>query len=365
MKILLATGIYPPDIGGPATYVRALAEQFTERGHEVTVVTYGEGQRGQPRQQGQERWNVVTVGKHGGPILRWLRYARALREHGKDADIVYAFSSVSCGMPLAFASALRAKKVLRLGGDFFWERYTDGGGMQSLTEWYASGHGRSALYRYVLHSFDAIVFSTRFQQELYERSFKDLPRHTVIENALPAGKPVLHQPHSPLHLLFVGRLVAFKNLLPLLRAVTDMSFVLTIVGDGPMRPQIEREVAQLGGRVTLRPPVHGEEKARLFAEHDLLVLPSITELSPNVALEARSAGLPVLITQETGLSAALLTGMQKALLRTPEEIGSALQRVGEDYKTIATEAASPLSERMWEHVAEEHERFFTSLPSKA
>ncbi len=40
MKIVLATGIYPPDIGGPATYSSALAEQLHAKGHDVTVIAY-------------------------------------------------------------------------------------------------------------------------------------------------------------------------------------------------------------------------------------------------------------------------------------------------------------------------------------
>ena len=39
-KILLATGIFPPDIGGPATYVENLAIELEKLGHKVRVVTY-------------------------------------------------------------------------------------------------------------------------------------------------------------------------------------------------------------------------------------------------------------------------------------------------------------------------------------
>ena len=41
MRILIATGIYPPDIGGPATYSSLLVRELTARGHFVDVVTYG------------------------------------------------------------------------------------------------------------------------------------------------------------------------------------------------------------------------------------------------------------------------------------------------------------------------------------
>ena len=47
MKIVLATGIYPPDIGGPATYVSCLASEFSRLGMEVIVVTYGGNHKSQ------------------------------------------------------------------------------------------------------------------------------------------------------------------------------------------------------------------------------------------------------------------------------------------------------------------------------
>jgi len=42
MRILITTGIFPPDIGGPATYVPTIAKALAERGHQVTVLTTSE-----------------------------------------------------------------------------------------------------------------------------------------------------------------------------------------------------------------------------------------------------------------------------------------------------------------------------------
>lgn len=39
MRILITTGIFPPDIGGPATYVPQIASGLSERGHQVKVLT--------------------------------------------------------------------------------------------------------------------------------------------------------------------------------------------------------------------------------------------------------------------------------------------------------------------------------------
>jgi glycosyltransferase involved in cell wall biosynthesis len=298
----------------------------------------------------------------GLPVHRWWRYAKALRRHAADADIVEAFSSVSCGVPLWLAKIANPKKVLRLGGDFFWERYTGRGGMKSLREWYASRPPSQRFMQWLLSTFDHIIFSTRFQEELYGESYASLPAHSAIENAVPAGNPVLHQRHDPFRLLFMGRFVGFKNLLALFDAACATNdSALTFVGDGPMCNILKGLAAHLGSRVRFLPPVHGPERERIFAEHDLLILPSVTEISPNVALEARAAGLPVLLTEETGLSPALTHGMTLAPLRTPEEIARAVHAVRERYDEKARAAAGAPPSRSWGDVAEEHLALFRSL----
>lgn len=383
MKVVLATGIYPPDIGGPATYVKALASELSRLGNDVRVVTYGadSGQRtadpSTPLEAGSGSWKVVVVSRSGGPLLRWWRYAKVLRQVAHDADSVEAFSSVSVGIPLMLSGlgrsrTTRAKRsgvgapprtLLRLGGDFFWERYTDRGGMKGLKDWYASRLWSKWLTQKILRSFDHIVFSTRFQEELYEAEFT-LPAHSVIENALPAGSPVLHSKHAPLKLLFMGRFVGFKNLPSLVAALTHLpEATLTFVGQGPEAPQLRSRVADLHiqDRVTFLPPVSGTDKQRIFADYDLLVLPSLTELSPNVALEARMAGLPVLLSAETGLSASLTQGMGVRPLRTSVEIEAAIREVMNGYEEIAREAALPPPKRGWEDIARAHLALFASL----
>lgn len=362
MKVVLATGIYPPDIGGPATYVRHLAEEMAKKGVEVVVVTYGSAKL--KAQSSESDWPITYVSKWGGPLLRWWRYAQALRKCGKDADVIYAFSSVSCGVPLWMARLKKPKKVLRLGGDFFWERYTDVGGMMSLREWYESRPQSQKAKHPLLGTFDRIVFSSRFQEKMYEKHFTRLPSHSVIENAVPGGQPQLHQKHDPFRLLFMGRFVGFKNLPALVRALSDLPNVaLMFVGDGSTKRALQSLVSSLSldDRVTFLSPVHGEEKQRMFDSHDLMVIPSITEITPNVALEARSAGLPVLLTEETGLSEALTQGMVLENLKEPAEMVHAIQRIQDDYDAGARNAAAPPPERSWQTVAEEHLSFFRLL----
>jgi len=359
MRIVLATGIYPPEIGGPATYVRELAKALRAKGAEVKVVAYGDPA---PRDMAE---GVTRVSRAGGPFMRYIRYARALRKASDGFDVVEAFSSVSVGVPLWLAHLRGPKKILRLGGDFLWERATDAGESRGLRDWYEKkGSSFIGFMNGLLRTFDVLAFSTAFQEELYRRMYVHLPRVTVIENVTPHGTPVQHSAHHPFRLLSLGRFVAFKNLPALasaMKLLPDMH--LTFAGSGPMERVIRDRVASLGlgDRVRFLPAQHGDEKQKLLREHDLLVVPSTTDISPNTALEARAAGLPVLLTQETGLSRTLLDGMVTAPLGTPEEIAEAVKDCAAKYPALAARSAQPLPERGWHTLADEHMALFSSL----
>ncbi|HLD63272.1 MAG TPA: glycosyltransferase family 4 protein [Candidatus Peribacteraceae bacterium] len=359
MKIVLATGIYAPDIGGPATYVRLLAEQLQRAGLDVTVIAYGAAQ------EDTNAWPVILVSKSGGPLLRWWRYASALRKYAPDADIVYVFSTLSVSIPLRFSGLRKPKRVLRLGGDFLWERQAERGGAFSLREWYESGKAPLRFAQWLLSHFDHLIFSTAWQRDLYQKYYKHLPAASVIENANPTNATQTeHKQHQPFRLLFSGRLVPVKNLHALLNAVAALpSTQLTIVGDGPEKRSLQAEVGRLGlhDRVLFVAAMPMSDYLELLQEHDLLVMPSLSDISPNAALEACAAGLPVLLTKETGLSAAMSEGMTLRELRTPEQIVAAISEVQKNYEQYSAASSSVRSTRSWQNVAKEHLDLFEEL----
>lgn len=358
MKVVFATGIYPPDIGGPATYVYKLAQALAERKVAVTVITYGEAD------DLSGKIPVYRASKKGGPIARWRRFAKLMRDHADDADILYCTSSVSCGVPLWLSRVKHPRKILRLGGDFFWERYTDRGGVMGLREWYDARPWLQGVMNGILRHFDHIIFSTAFQEELYEKIFAHLPLHSVIENAVPQGIPVQHEKHDPMTLLYLGRFVSFKNLGSLIVALKDLpDMTLELVGSGPIEQPLRDLVDELdiNDRIKFSPAVSGDAKQHLFLDHDLLVIPSYTEISPNTALEARAAGLPVLLTQETGLSRSLSDGAMLRRTITPQDIILALREARDTYELIAQRASANVHPRTWDDLAEEHLHLFRSL----
>ena len=80
-----------------------------------------------------------------------------------------------------------------------------------------------------------------------------------------------------------------------------------------------------------------------------------------MALEARSFGLPVLLTEETGLSAQLRDGMIVRRLRTKDDIEMAVLEVQQNYETFARDAIQNPSMRSWKEVCEEHTVLFQKM----
>lgn len=116
----------------------------------------------------------------------------------------------------------------------------------------------------------------------------------------PSIWPALGVPASTPKVLYVGRVSVEKNL-PFLVSVWNAlgaGASLVVVGDGPYRGAMERELAGtdahfLGFR-------HAAELSALYAGSDVFVFPSITDTLGQVVLEAQASGLPVLVSDQGG-----------------------------------------------------------------
>lgn len=171
--------------------------------------------------------------------------------------------------------------------------------------WPARLHVLQKVARFVAPS-SAVAKSLRdsgFQAEQIVTIWNGLPQEDYL---IHPRRPSL-KPHNA-SLLYVGRLVPGKGVqclieaLPLVHRVCP-DITLTVVGDGPFRPELERLCASMGLWEVTR--FTGERPRSclpgLYAEADLLVIPSFAEVFPYVALEAVASGVPVVATAVGGL----------------------------------------------------------------
>ncbi len=119
-KILIATGIYPPDYRGPATLLEALPGALRERGFEVKIVTYSDVKISE-----EEKGLVFRIARGQNALLRYAKYFLTMWRLAGWADVILATDTYSVGYFAYFIKKLRAKKyIIRFAGDSAWETAT-------------------------------------------------------------------------------------------------------------------------------------------------------------------------------------------------------------------------------------------------
>lgn len=120
-------------------------------------------------------------------------------------------------------------------------------------------------------------------------------------------------------ILFVGRLVEIKGLTYLIDAMRQIDAMLVVVGDGPLRKELEAQTAELGGKVIFLGAKTHEELRTVYASADIFAVPSITiehgvqEGVPTVLMEAMASGLAIVASDSGGI-ASVIHHMQNGLL---------------------------------------------------
>jgi glycosyltransferase involved in cell wall biosynthesis len=111
MKILIVTPLYPPDIAGPAPYVKELASRLKDT-HSITVLAYNHI----PEEISDVR--IVTVEKNKILPVRLFAFTYSLFRLLRDADIVYVQNGPSVELPTLIAMLITQKLfILRLGDE--------------------------------------------------------------------------------------------------------------------------------------------------------------------------------------------------------------------------------------------------------
>lgn len=162
----------------------------------------------------------------------------------------------------------------------------------------------------------------------------------VLRNGvdLETFRPVGRAPANPdagrdgARIVSVGGLVPLKGHDLIIRALPMLpEAVLKIVGEGPLRAQLERLTAEVGvaDRVQFLGAVPHRELAAIYSAADLLVLASEREGWPNVLLEAMACGTPVVGSAVGGVPEVIAAPAAGLLFhdRTPEAIADGVRRL--------------------------------------
>ena len=331
MRVLIVTGIWPPDVGGPASHAPELAAHLRAQGHEVAVVTTADG----PPQP--EPYRVDWVSRTIPVGARHLAVAEKVRSRAGGAHVVYATSMI--GRAALGSKAARRPLVIKLTTDEAYERAQRrglyDGDMDSFQR--ADGGVRVRTLRRsrdaALRAATRIICPSAYLREMAIGWGVAPERATVIPNPAPDVPPLPSRDEAratfgvdgPL-LAFAGRIGRQKSLEVGLEAVGRVAGVsLLVAGDGPEREAMER-LAPRSARFLGSLPREGV--LRLFRAADASLLCSTWENFPHTVVESLAVGTPVIATNVGGV-AEVVTDGENGLLVPPgdaEALAAAIDR---------------------------------------
>jgi glycosyltransferase involved in cell wall biosynthesis len=349
VKVLIVSGIWPPDVGGPASHAPEVAAFLLEHGHEPHVVVTADVQP-EPRP-----YPVDWIPRTAPPGVRHVRALAAVRRLARTADVVY-----STGMfGRSGAGSLLAGRpyVLKLTADPAFERARRRGlhdgslaefqTVRSARTWPLRA-ARDAIVQRAAH----LVCPSTFLAELIA-AWGVLPgRVTVLPNPAPdvSGLPgreearMRHGFDGPT-VVFGGRLTEQKSLELAIDAAREAGVRLVIAGDGPDRARLEAL-----GAATFLGAQPRQTVLELFRAADASILSSSWENFPHGIVESLAAGTPVLATAVGGVAEVVTDGENGLLV--PAGDGVALTAAVRRYL-----AEPALAERLRANAAPSVERY--------
>lgn len=342
-RILLVTNIFPPLIGGPATFIDRLGHVLAGRGHQVTVVCSST----EPRDERDKArpFRVVRVSTRNRylyevEVRRQLAQTFATHRHILVNGLETYVDDVARIVPRHY--------ILKVVGDAVWEAARNYGVTTlGFDEFQSSGNppslvaGIAAKRRRYLARARTVVTPSRYLQGIVAR-WPGVPADLqTIENGVSLAdypeRPATARAGRPLGALFVGRLTNWKGAETLLLAARNLDDVaVEIVGDGPELPMLTTLAVQIApdarDRVVLsgRMPEPAVRERMLAA--DVLVLPSNYEGLSHTLLEGCAAGL-VPVVSDIGGNREVVTNGQNGLVvpyGDPEALRAALVRLAAD-----------------------------------
>jgi glycosyltransferase involved in cell wall biosynthesis len=338
MRVLIVSGIWPPDVGGPASHAPEVAEALLARGHEVEVVTMAD------RAPAATPYTVNWISRQ---LPRGVRHARAavlVARAARRADVVYSTGMVGRS---ALGSALaRTPLVQKLTSDPTYERslrYGLYGG--DLASYQRSGGRRVRALRrarnLVLRRATRILVPSEALRELAVQWGVDRARIEVLPNPVErpdlADRDGLRERHGfdgPT-LVFAGRLASQKAVDVALEALTKLDGLqLVVAGDGPDAERLRGLAGKLGlnGRARFLGPQPRGTVFELLRAADAVVLSSKWENFPHVLVEALAVGTPVIATATGGVTEIVRDGENGLLVpaEDAEGLAAAIRRYFDD-----------------------------------
>ena len=302
MKVLVTVGIFPPDIGGPATFVPKIANYFqNELNYEIDILTLSDSKN----LDIEDKFFVKRIDRNLPIIYRWLKTIFTVCKLGKNKDLIFVNG---LGTETTIANIFLKKKIIRkIVGDPVWERaYNKGKISENFDEFQSKKYGVSIslqkkIRNYSIKNSDVVITpSQHLKNFILNLGFYN--KIETINNGItiPEESAQIFT-NDQTNITIVSRLVTHKNIEKIIAAISDLNnslIKLNIIGDGPELNQLQSIALKSDYKenIIFHGKLQRNDINNIFLNSDIYVQASNYEGLPHSLLEAMSYGIPVLCT---------------------------------------------------------------------
>lgn len=304
MKIVVATPLYPPEIGGPATYVQMLESQLPADEFELEVVPFA---------------SVRSLPK----VIRHIAYYFKLTKAVKDADVLYALDPVSVGLPAKLAAQhTKTPLLVRVPGDYAWEQGQVRFGVRDTLDQFVENRKQYSVFVRLLHKIqssvaqaaEAVIVPSDYMKGIVMtwdvHPARIVPIYSALHPLQVTGERAGIRNKLGLSgtvLITVGRLVPWKGMVTLIEILPQLKEIvpdiyLCIVGEGPQLSALKNKADELGvtDNVRFTGRLDKADLAEALVASDVFVLNTSYEGLSHQLLEVMHIGLPIVTTDVGG-----------------------------------------------------------------
>ncbi|MGB0757174.1 MAG: glycosyltransferase family 4 protein [Patescibacteria group bacterium] len=350
LRIVIATEIFPPTLGGPATHLEILIPRLIESGYSVSVVTFGN----------EEITNTFGATVFHVPLYkslakRWIVYTLKLFNIVRRGDSMYVLGTVLAGLPSFIVSKIKGVRyVLRIPGDFIWEYVRRNKNDVSIEDVYKKHFG---IFVSIFKKIQQIVVNRAAYAFATSKTQAGITKYWKIHKDVEVVySPVLQKDNSNAQkenrIIATGRLVGVKGFDVLLHDIHSWMFEhrdwrLDIFGDGPEKEYLQSIIRELGmeDQVEVHDPVSLNELHEQYAQARVAIIYSEYDALPHSLFEAMSNNISVIAPPVGGIPEIITQYSYGHMIaeRSREELMAALDEATKDSIDVPADISSELS----------------------
>jgi glycosyltransferase involved in cell wall biosynthesis len=322
MIVTLVSGIYPPDIGGPATYIPELARYLTDSGETVQVVSLTNGKS----QKIDESWRIFLISRG---LRRAPRFFRVCFNLLTLKTSIYFANGMH--EEVAVINILKRKRAIaKIVGDPVWERARNSGFQcGSIEEFNSTNLPKRYLIQrnfltWSLNRYNLVICPSEELVQIVRNWGVKTPVKYLANGVPRTDLKVLNRQNE---VIAVSRLVPWKNLDILICACAKLGASLNIAGEGPEEEKLRNLAIKLGANVTFSGSLNSKGVIDLLSNSGVFVLLSDYEGQSFALLQAMSLGIPVLVSTAKGNTQVIHDNFN-GLVVNPKLLDSVVEQLG-------------------------------------